>query len=837
MTIYDIPFFYLVSWAKKNKFLHPELSYLNTISNRPGVVTYGKWNSVFSQIPANRSLQKLQVALNNCEQEIIRDYENDNKVLVLPENASSYNSFYDRIVAFIKEYGDELMNRQSGLFTRQEIETRKKRAKVFKETFEYSKTHCTPTDRGVIASSLGITRQMVDYIMKDVIEECRSCMAGNQVDRVKADPVLISEFIALKQKAGEMISRKSFIEYVGLKSEDEKTLEFLASMLDMKIMEDYGIIPVIARSDVLHDYYRQFGRVVDFFRNEVIGIRVDYELKDRLNKIKNSDLRDSIRSLILNSEEFVKYQDGNDEAVALRWDLLLYKSPRLCWILFENKAFDYGSAMHESDLIKAYNNYAKRFGIKDKMTKTKLPSANISPDCWKLMTLGKIGYWKIRQSKSEEYDLDSIIRNFIKTNGADSYDGFIKYAKSSGQYRFYSSENSLRTRFTGNGGVIKRQKNSNLKTVRLTTQERQYRYDFIVKFLTNKNATCARTEVCQALLQQFPGTSVGTACLFIDELIRKKKINSAIKGKVKYISALSVPISFPRTVADIVLDKSIDIIWASPNHEILSRDLIPQLKPLLPSSVNSPNTFISKVLHGDKRIIFTGPRGHATLGLSKVAQAEMARKTPMTTSAPAVTVNPTYNASPVQLKLDINELKATIKKQFSFELQGYGIDEVKAVNNLIMVIGMGQAISDSFSFYDLLTYIPEHYKGVLSIDRERTLKKDSLALVERFLKNYYELKYKSDVVKDIQVQWNMNKGVGLSTIISYLEQTYGLLPYKMTTYITIEERKVKAMVKEVVDARNWQVGHQGQYMDGSKYNLEKLIHDSFFVMLYVSSKY
>ena len=833
-TINDIPFSYLVSWAKKNRSTHPELSYLSTLSGKPGAASYGKWGSALSQIPVNKSLQKLQTALSGCQQVIISDYEDDSQVLVLPQNASAYGSFYERTEAFIKEYADELTNRVSGRFTNQETETRRKRAKVFKEMFEYSKTHCTPTDRGVIASSLKIARQMVDNLLKDVIKESSSILSGNQVDRVKADPMLLSEFAALKQKAGKMISRKSFIEYVGLKPEDGKTLEFLASMLGMTVMKQDAMVPVIASSRLMTDYTRQFGRVVDFFRNEVFGIRVDYELKNNLKGIKDQDLRESIRSLILNSDEFVKYQDGNDEAVALRWDLLLYKSSRLCWILFEKKAFDYATAIHESELIKSYNDHAKGLGVTDRMTKKKLPSANNSPECWKLMTMGRTGYWKIRLSQSEEYDLDAIIRDYIKANGADSYDGFISYMKSSGQYRFFTSESSLRTRFTGNGGVVKRKVKSNTKTVRLKPQQRQDMKDFIVDFLTKKNVTLARKDVSKALSLQFPGTSVGTADMLTEEMIKENKINSAIKGKVKYISALSVPITFPRTPADDVVDKAVDIIWASPNHEILSRDLTPLLKPLLPSTVNSQDTYISKALHGDPRIVFTGPQGHATVGLSKAAQAQMAQRKPLAPSSPAATVN-TAAAAPTQLTLDINELKESLKKEFSLELQGYGIDGAKAVDKLITVIGMGKAITDTFTFYDLLTYVPEHYKGVLSSDRERTLKKESLSLVERFLKNYCELKYSLDIVTEIQAQWNRTN-VSLRTIINYMEQTYGILPYK-STYYTLDERKVAAMVREVVDARNWQVGHPQQYMDGSKYNHEKLIHDSFFVMLYVSSKY
>ena len=830
MTINDIPFSYLVSWAKKNRSNHPELSYLSTLSGKHGAAGYGKWGSALSQIPVNKSLQKLQAALSGCQQVIISDYEDDSQVLVLPQNASAYGSFYERTVAFIKEYADELTNRVSGLLTDRDIDSIRNRARVFKETFEYSRTHSKPTDRAIIARAMGISTERARQLLEDVIKDSRACLAGNQVDRVKADPMLVSEFAALKQKAGRMISRKSFIEYVGLKPEDRKTMEFLAVMLGMDVMEQDTMVPVIAGSGLLTDYARQFGRVVEFFRNEVFGIRVDYELKDALKDIKDSELRESIRSLVLNSDEFVKYQDGNDDAVALRWDLLLYKSSRLCWILFEKKAFDYATAIHESELIKSYNDHAKGLVKKDRMTKQKLPSANNSPECWKLMTLGKTRYWKIRLSQSEEYDLDAIILDYIKANGADSYDGFISYMKSSGQYRFYTSESSLRTRFTGNGGVVKRKVKSNTKTVRLSPQKRQDMKDFIVDFLTKKNVTLARKDVSKALSLQFPGTSVGTADMLTEEMIKEKKINSAIKGKVKYISALSVPITFPRTPADDVLEKALDIIWASPNHEIPSRDLTPQLKPLLPSSINSQDTFISKALHADSRIVYTGPQGHSTVGLSSLAKAQMAQKQ----SAPVV-ASGSAAAPAAQLTLDINELKESLKKEFSLELQGYGIDGAKAVDKLITVIGMGKAITDTFSFYDLLTYVPEHYKGVLSSDRERTLKKESLSLVERFLKNYCELKYGLDIVAEIQAQWNV-KSVGLRTIINYLEQTYGILPYK-GTYYTPEERKVAAMVREVVDARNWQVGHQGQYMDGSKYNHEKLIHDSFFVMLYVASKY
>ena len=216
------------------------------------------------------------------------------------------------------------------------------------------------------------------------------------------------------------------------------------------------------------------------------------------------------------------------------------------------------------------------------------------------------------------------------------------------------------------------------------------------------------------------------------------------------------------------------------------------------------------------------------IGLSKATMVDLARK-----SQP---VSPTINATPKQkLTLDISELKSCLIKEFSLDLQDYGIDPKTAVDNLVTIIGMGQAISDKLSFYDVLTFIPVHYRGELENDRERSLKKDCLGLVERFLKNYYQLKYSSDIVLEIQSNWQKTN-VGLRTIISYLEQNYGLIPYK-SVYNTPTDRNLKFMVKGVVEARNWQVGHPDQYMDSSKYNQEKLIHDSLFVMLYVSSKF
>lgn len=94
ITLNDIPFDYLVGWAKANKSSHPELSYLGTLNNK-GIFPAGTiWRDAEIGLPLNTSSSKLKTALLLCEDAITRDYADDNKTVVLPANASQYSSFY-----------------------------------------------------------------------------------------------------------------------------------------------------------------------------------------------------------------------------------------------------------------------------------------------------------------------------------------------------------------------------------------------------------------------------------------------------------------------------------------------------------------------------------------------------------------------------------------------------------------------------------------------------------------------------------------------------------------------------------------------------------------------
>ena len=452
MTLNDIPLDYLVGWAKAHKATHSDLSYLRTLAGKLDPLAGKTWGDILPNLPSSKHLSTLCGALDRYRDDIVHDYKEKNARVILPRNASQYAGFYERVRAFISEYRKEMEHSLSNPKATH-TESLRNRIHTFRETFEYSPLHCDPTGRGVIAEQIGTTRQRVDQYIEELAADCRSCLSGTRVLRVVADPVLVTEFEAFREKVGKMVSVDAFTNASGIDIRDGRTREFLVSLLDMRETENAGVvIPVITTKGMLGNYIKQIGKIIGYFRKEVIGIRTEIELKGLLNKVTDTELRDALFSLILNSEEFVKYDDSGDVAVTLRWDHLLTIPARICWILYEEKAFDYKSAIHETDLVKKYNVCAKRFGA-EKITPKQLPAKSQAGDCWKIMTCGKTKYWKIRSSKNENYDFNAFIRRYLRQKGASAtFDDFLAVIKSDGQYRFYKNEKSIRSRYISNGG-------------------------------------------------------------------------------------------------------------------------------------------------------------------------------------------------------------------------------------------------------------------------------------------------------------------------------------------------------------------------------------------------
>ena len=621
ITLNDIPFDYLVSWAKDNKSSHPELSYLKTLNDK-GINPSGTvWRDIVPGLPHNSSASKLKTALSICEDIIIRDYVDDNKTVVLPINASQYSSFYDMVRAFIHEYRMEMEHILSLPSTKYK-DSLEKKINTFRETYEFSPRHQDPTGRNVIADQNRTTRQRVDQYLSELIKECKDCLSGEKVGRVVAAPVIMSRFALFRGRVGKMVSIDTFVQAAEADSLDGRTLEFLASVLDMTLSKNsYTNIPVIT-SGLLGDFNDTIGRVFSYFRKEVIGIRTNIELKGLLNNIPDSDLREALYSLILNSDEFNKYNDNGEAAVTLRWDYLQTVPARVCWILYENEAFDYKTAIHETELVKKYNAKAKLYGEK-RITVHQLPSASQSGDCWKPMSLGKTGFWKIRSSKKEYYDFDSFIRKYLRRNGTSaSFDDFLKIISDDGQYQLYNNnKRSVRTRYIKNGGVIAPgQKDPGTTKNRLTDVERRKRKDDIVSILDKLGKTVTTNELYDIFLPSYPGTLLATFSSWVRELIDDGEVNAIISpgGRTPtYLSSASVPTVKPRSLADEIVDKSLEILNASTSASVLTASLYSQLRSIIPDSCKNKTQVISRALHNDSRFKFEGTAKNGVIKLAK----------------------------------------------------------------------------------------------------------------------------------------------------------------------------------------------------------------------------
>ena len=525
------------------------------------------------------------------------------------------------IKAFIHEYRIE-MEYILSLPSTKYRDSLEKKINTFRETYEFSPRHQDPTGRNVIADQNNTTRQRVDQYLSELTKDCIECLSGGKVGRVIADPALLASFDLFRRKVGKMVSIDTFVQAAEADTLDGRTLEFLAAVLNMTLSKSsYTNIPVIT-SGFLGDFDDIIGRVFSYFRKEVIGIRIDIELKGILNGIPDNDLREALSSLIMNSDEFTKYNDNGEAAVTLRWDYLQTVPARVCWILYEEEAFDYKTAIHETDLVKKYNAKAKSYGVKT-IKVNQLPSASQSGGCWKPMSLGKTGFWKIRSSKKECYDFDSFIRKYLRRSGTSaSFDDFLKIITDDGQYRLYNyNKRSVRTRYINNGGVIAQgKKDPGTTKNRLTDVERRKRKDDIVLILDKLGRTATTNELYDIFLPTYPGTLLATFSSWVRELIDDGEVNAIISpgGRIPtYLSSVSVPTVKPRSLADEIVDKSLEILNASTSASVLTVNLYSQLRSIIPDSCQNKTQVISRALHKDSRFKFEGTAKNGVIKLVK----------------------------------------------------------------------------------------------------------------------------------------------------------------------------------------------------------------------------
>lgn len=167
-----------------------------------------------------------------------------------------------------------------------------------------------------------------------------------------------------------------------------------------------------------------------------------------------------------------------------------------------------------------------------------------------------------------------------------------------------------------------------------------------------------------------------------------------------------------------------------------------------------------------------------------------------------------------------------------------GLKLSNALDNMYCIMSNGDGkVSEDSTFHEMLSALPAYFKGVLASDREYSLKKDLLINVEPFMKSFYKKRFSSDIVDDIERDWDKaRKNIGLATILSYLENECNLLPYKEWYALGSLESKVRDMVKEVLSARNRTIGHAETEQDKTSASIKECVINVLTVMIYISSK-
>lgn len=200
---------------------------------------------------------------------------------------------------------------------------------------------------------------------------------------------MISHFENLAKRVGNTVSVDSFKRKTG--AEDQRSLTFLSDALGMTLSTGVSgkKIPCVSKYPVkLID--KNIGTLVEYFRKNVIHIRYEADFKPFLKSTFSSEpqLVSAFDSLVNHSDEFIWNVEEGEKVVALRWDLLEYMPPRICWLLYENGAVDFRTSLSGSDLVKFYNIKARRFGDPT-VTEDQLHSTHFVRDCWRIMPVGK----------------------------------------------------------------------------------------------------------------------------------------------------------------------------------------------------------------------------------------------------------------------------------------------------------------------------------------------------------------------------------------------------------------------------------------------------------------
>ena len=519
------------------------------------------------------------------------DMETGLKRVTLPINYDAGRPFIDNARAFIKDLHDTVVSEGDNSSI-----SKTSFAYTIKEIYVYNPNHPECASYADIARKFNCTSFNINYKLLTMRKHLRSLFKGETVEIedvcFRADPRMISDLERFADMVGNTISVESFKRKSG--ASDGRTLSFLTDILGMNTTAGVSgkKIPCVSKHpQKLID--TSIGTLLEFFRSNVIHIRYDHEFRIFLEKTfkDTPELIDAFNSLVKHSDEFVWSNEDGEEVVALRWDLLEFLPARICRILFDNNCIDYRSAISDSELTKLYNIRARQFGV-SLISERNLSASLCSKTCWRIMTVGKTGFWRLRQYKDETFNLDIYTSEFINTVSSTDLEAFLRKAEEDGISRMYE-RSGLRTAFARNGGKANTRRQARTNIRRWTAKDISDILDFAEEILSENGWSMANSDLVKELQKLYPELNYATCSQYLtksnrfDILQRSGNLSSIItvKGHRHIV---------PESFRDTIRKCAVQDIALSKDNAIGRSDLYDKYIGHVPADQNA-NAALSKI--------------------------------------------------------------------------------------------------------------------------------------------------------------------------------------------------------------------------------------------------
>lgn len=793
-----------------------------------------------SVLLAKRS-QKCVNGRNDCG-----DIDEQTQVMCLPRHCSQYQDFYSMIKQFVLEYQNSRYS--SALKRGKHLTSVKNSNTCVHGTYISSSGHQEITPRRDLAVLIGARNGRcvrVDQILASFVNECKEMLLnGNSVDGMCADPQIVAQMRQMYKMLGSTVSIETAKSVTGIK--DDKTFGFFCDVLGMRKSEHTeALIPCISRYSLIK-FERNLGKVLKYFRHEVIHIRVDKEFKLFLNKTFSEDEETKMmfQDFVRNSSEFIWGKEQGEDVVALRWDLLQYAQAEVCWILYEQGAVDLKTALPSYEIQSLYWQKARRYGRNERLNDNILSTEQRKLN-WRLINVGKSKYWLLRENRNQTFSIDDFVVDYFRHNNNDDWDGFKLAVESEGFDSIYD-ETSIKNAFYRNGGRIGRYGTRQCDAVnRYAPELIEEILDTTDTILDENGGLMQFSELYNEILKNYPDLNRATFLQWVKGKNDRYDYNPG-KGRQSSIIArsgnpnknhsLSYRSKIKHLAVEYLLSKNDysekrSIIYNLFKKEVPSSVLV---APALSSIFGDTELFQRRPVDGNGEVLITLQPDVVEMEMAKrPSRAEEVEKNSGITEEQAAVI---YKKSP---QYEWEGLKETLKKQLyrPFNLK-LGFDMEKALNAMYYIMANGEdKVKESSAFHLLLSALPDHYNHMLAADREAHLKDDCTSVTETYLRNFYRLKYKSDLNKDIAMDYNKRPtDIGLGTILIYFDSYLNILPYKSFQQKGGLEYTIKESIWRIAPARIEEVGHKKNFQDRSAITIETRIHDVLSLFAFLANK-